>query len=673
MRSTDLFGFFLLFLLDFWRPTEGLCTIENSTIANCHSLKDIVDIKREDIVTLKTSIEENILTPNLLGNLTSLKHLDLSRGNLSKISPGTFHQLSQLHSLNLAENHIRHLNSSSLEGLKKLRTLSLKKNNLRSLPEALTDLKNLKFLDITRNHIDCDCATLRVRDKLVEKGVKIAKRAVCSGPVGVKGLSLLKPTSELVCIFEEQDEGMQKDQPFGKDDAEGLEDFGSGDEEITDDDDGGLEDVETPPKEPEIETPAPETPAPEIAVPETPMPEVPKTTEAPNPKTTEPTVLETTVPLTTPEKETSTKSIEVSLEKTKLKGDDGLFFDSEEKSSSTETNHQTQKPSDKSDLFSNEGSGDDDEGSGTLTPPIDFTKTREEESAFKDTVFDKDASNSGSLFDSIFGNWPDSPTTLQPEDKTPKFPEIEKEEFLPVIPEKASEADAMLPKKPHEKVPETSEVEKSKNTETKQELADASQEAKTGNAPMVVLIVLLGIFIALIILAAFKGDFCKKKRIPDDVERGTELKEMRKSLLEGNNAVQPKISNGNAESVPLIKVPLQDDKEIVNQNGNGLKETPTANETQEQDPVKPPRKSNLDEVTHSPTNGKTHPIVPPLNLSQSEIKAPPNTPMTDFGSPPLSPDAQRVKIILQENPDSVPKTPILITRTKMGENLVKTP
>lgn len=659
MRSTDLFGFFLLFLLDFWRPTEGLCTIENSTIATCQSLKDIVNIKLEDIVTLKTSIEENTLTANLLENLISLKHLDLSRGNLSKISPGTFHQLSQLHSLNLAENHIRHLNSSSLEGLKKLRTLSLKKNNLRSLPEALTDLKNLKFLDITRNHIDCDCATLRVRDKLVEKGVKIAKRAVCSGPVGVKGWSLLKPSSELVCIFEEQDEGMQKDQPFEN------EEDGSGDEELADDDEGEFVDVDTPPKEPEIE---PETPAPE-----TPVPEVPKTTEAPVPKTTEPTVLETTVPLSTPEKETSTKSIEVSLEKTKLKGDDGLFFDSEEKSSSTETNHQTQKTPDKSDLFSNEGSGDDDEGSGTLTPPIDFTKTREEESAFKDSIFDKDASNSGSLFDSIFGNWPDSPTTLQPEDKTPKFPEIEKEEFLPVVPEKASEADAMLPRKPHEKVPQTADIEKSKDTETKQELADASQEAKTGNAPMVVLIVLLGIFIALIVLAAFKGDFCKKKRIPDDVERGTELKEMRKSLLEGNNAVQPKISNGNAESVPLIKVPLQDDKEIVNQNGNGLKETPTANETQEQDPVKPPRKSNLDDVTHSPTNGKTHPIVPPLNLSQSEIKAPPNTPMTDFGSPPLSPDAQRVKIILQENPDSVPKTPILITRTKMGENLVKTP
>jgi hypothetical protein len=41
--------------------------------------------------------------------------------------------------------------------------------------------------------------------------------------------------------------------------------------------------------------------------------------------------------------------------------------------------------------------------------------------------------------------------------------------------------------------------------------------------------------------------------------------------------------------------------------------------------------------------------------------------------PPLSPGAQRVKITLQENPDSVPKTPILITRLKGGENLVKAP
>ncbi|XP_051170692.1 protein windpipe [Leptopilina boulardi] len=668
MRSTDLFGFFLLFLLDFWRPTEAQCSIENFTIATCHSLKDIKNIKSEDIVTLKTTVAENILTPILLQNLTSLKHLDLSKGNLSKISPGTFLHLSQLHSLNLAENHIKQLNSSSLEGLKKLRTLSLKKNNIRHLPDALLNLKNLKFLDITRNHIDCNCATLKVRDKLVEKGVKLSKRAICSGPLGVKGWSLLKPSSELVCTFEEQDEGMQKDQP------DGLEEFGSGDEDVIDDDDGEFEDVETPPIAPEItETPAPETP-------------VPFTTEAetPAPKPTEPSITETTIEITQPTQETTTKS----LEKPKLKIDDGLFFDSEEKSS-TETSTNPTETTNKVDLFLNEGSGDDDEGSGTLTPPIDFTKKREEESVFKDLNFDKDPTNNCSLFDTIFGSCGETTST-----KAPKFADIENEEFMPVVPDEESDVDVMPTKS--DKISEKSNIDKTvvvknneipiKDGETKQELADASQEAKTGNAPMVVLIVLLGIFIALIVLAAYKGDFCKKKRVPDDVERGTELKEMRKSLLEsGGNAVQPKMINGNAENVPLIKVPLQtDDKEkvVLNRNGNGVKETSSpideSSVTDQLDPVKPPRKSISQDEVQPSTNGKSHQNpekfkIPPLNLSQNEIKAPPNTPMTDIGSPPLSPDAQRVKIILQENPDSVPKTPILITRTKMGENLVKTP
>lgn len=659
MRSTDLFGFFLLFLLDFWRPAEGLCSLENNTIATCTFLKDVQEIKTENLITLKASVAEDTLTSHFLQNLTSLKHLDLSKGNLSKILPGTFVQLPQLHSLNLAENHLKDLNSSSLEGLKKLRSLGLKKNNFNHLPEALLDLKNLKFLDVTRNNIDCNCATLRVRDKLVEKGIKIGKKAVCSGPVGVKGWSLLKPTSELVCIFEEQDEGMQNDQPV-KDDEE---DFGSGDE-VIDDDEGEFED-DTP--KTEAETPVPETPVPFIEN-VTPKIEIEIETELPI-EITEISKIDVT----------STKPVEDSLEKNKLKGAKEEFFFENDEKSSTEAIPQTEK-SVKFDQFPIEGSGDDDEGSGTLTPPIDFTKKREEESV-KDSIFDKDATDSGSLFDRIFGSWPETTSTVIPEEKTPKFSEMEKEEFLPVKPEKATEADGMLVKNVPDNVPQK-EIDKTivkdnviKDGETKQELADASQDSKTGNAPMVVLIVLLGIFVALLILAAYKGDFCKKKRVPDDVERGTELKEMRKSLLEGGNA-QPKLSNGNTESVPLIKVPLND-KEKETLHRNGVNDSPAEPSQDSLDPVKPPRKSIPQDELKLPTNGKTHQppdnFKVPLNLPQNELTAPPNTPMTDFGSPPLSPDAQRVKIILQENPDSVPKTPILITRTKMGENLVKTP
>ncbi|XP_033230076.1 protein windpipe-like [Belonocnema kinseyi] len=744
MRSYDLFGFFLLFLLDFWRPTEALCSLENGTAARCHFLEDARYIDTYELQSLKASVAQKVLTSDAFENVTSLRYLDLSGGDLEEIHPRSFLLLTDLLSLNLADNHIKYLNSSSLEGLKNLQNLRLRRNSLQDISEAVLNLKSLKVLDISGNPLNCNCSTLKARDKLLEKGVKISKTALCSGPVSVKGWSLLKPSSKLICIFEEQDEGMQMDQPVvGA--PEGSGEIGSGDEEpFEDDKEEDMEVVAAPavnvPKAAETpapETPAPETPAPKTTDAETPSPKTPEVeipslktpeVEIPSPKTPE---VEIPAPKTskahTPAPEipleaaqlsskvevsaTPISPVEVSLEKSKLKGDDGLFFDTDEKPAiaSPPVPH-TEKPAVNDDLvYAVEGSGDDDEfeGSGTRVPPIDFSKA-EDGTVFENTVAEGDG---GSLFESLFGSWSDKSTTGAPEEKT--VSDIENEEFLPVDSAKEPKVkvqltkagqQALIPIKSGFDLSDVTELNATKNGETKPEIANASsQETKMGYGSMVVLIILLAIFVGLVGLAAYKGDFCKKKRVPDDLERGTELKEMRKSLLDAGNA-QPKISsNGNTESVPLMNsVPPQDakDSKPLSRNGNGTVDGPVKSVPSEKsdpsaksepsapeslDPVKPPRRSiPHEEFLRPTTNGKSNPDLyinsekfskMSLNLSSNDIKTHPNTSMipADFESPPLSPDAQRVKIILQDNPDSVPKTPILITRTKMGENLVKTP
>lgn len=692
MRAAPLLLSFVLILLYHSGWTHGLCKMKNSTSAWCDQLEDLKHIETQDLESLIVPVVQDVLVPGLFDNLTSLRHLDLSDGDLKKIEPGSLRTLSNLKSLNLGDNRIEYLELASLEGLTHLRSLNLRKNAIQQLPPALARLKNLKHLDIHGNPFECNCATLKVRDLITQRGVTISKKVVCAGPGNMKGTSLMKPSAAIICSFEEQDREMQNDQPEGS----GEPDLGSGDvldqlsEEDEEEDYAEVNGTSEKPREPEIETP---------------FPTVDSTTESSVSKK-----------ITT---DATTSSLQHSAE------DEEIFFDNEDKKELTSTTEMSRKKEDIKDVlfYPTAGSGEDEgsgEGSGTAGAHYD-----EEETEKADTKNESPLFTGSSLWNMIFDGFTGTSATTP---KT-KDPDLEEEEFIDV----SSTEETIAPDKSHSvgsdigkittevttkavssdsnaKVelvlvpPGTNDDSKSGNMmdrDNNEQAVSSPKQSKKGMGSYVVLAVLLAIVAALIGFAAYRGEICRKRKRGPDVETGTEMKDIQKSLLEhGENSTHPKKDENAApyvtelESVPLVKgKSAGDDAKIdeIHEDDGQTQEAPRLNGTVDHtEPVKPPRKQlSQDENAISPDDevrGERRRVdVNSLKKNFLEDRSPqpatssmpttngPTSHASESNGPPLSPGAQRVKITLQEIPESVPKTPILITRTTAGENLVKTP
>ncbi|XP_072742540.1 uncharacterized protein Wdp [Anoplolepis gracilipes] len=683
---------FLLILLYHSGWTHGLCSLENSTAAWCDELEDLKQIETHHLMTLTVPTAQDTLIPGLFDNLTSLRHLNMSGGNLKTIESGSFRTLSNLRSLDLSYNYIEYLELASLEGLINLRKLNLQKNAIRQLPPALARLKHLRHLDIHDNPLECNCATLKVRDLIVQRKVFVSKKVVCAHPRNFKDMSLMKPNAAFVCNFEQQDREMQNDQ------AEGSGMYsGSGDDVLNElnseeeEDEYTVETNGSTSEEPEVETPFPTG----------------KVSSSTGSSVIEPTISSQESTATVEETTSiTTNSLQRTVE------DEEIFFDNEEKKEQMSTTEMSQKKEDIKDalFYPPTGSGDGDEdgsgeGSGIIWEHSDEEKI---ENVSKELTKEEDSSSSiaGTLWDLFFGS---TATTAIPSEI--KDPDLEQEEFI----------DASFTKVTTEEEPTKSDIDKTstemistsgsdaevlkspdkpKPGNVKAELNDEQAEvspakqSKKGMGSYIVLAVLLVVVAALIGFAAYRGDICRKKRKRGgDVENGTELRDMQKSLLPDGNSTQPKIaSNGNPENVPLVEGTSDgnDDAKInqIQNDRHSIQETPRSlNGTADHlDPVKPPRKLissqeeqksedrprvDINSLRENFLAGRTSPAQP--SDSSLATNNGPRAQISEPNGPPLSPGAQRVKITLQENPDSVPKTPILITRTMAGENLVKTP
>jgi len=680
--------------------------LNNGTIARCHKIEDLKFIETQQLESLKIFITQETLVPDQLNNLANLRHLDLSNSDLSKIEPGSFRALSGLRSLNLGENRIEYLGLASLDGLIHLRSLNLRKNAIRQLPPALARLKSLRHLDIQGNPLECNCATLKVRDLIVQRGVSVSKKIVCAGPGNMKGTSLMKPTAAIVCSFEQQDREMQKDQAHegsGTDLEDPInesnEDEEEKEEEEKDEEEEEDEYVEVnngtseKPKEPEIETP---------------FPSADSTTESSAVASTASSPKEIAMETTT-----LTSSLQRTAE------DEGIFFEGEEKKEHTSTTEISRKEENFKDalFYPSSGDGDDGsgEGSGAASSHYDEEKTEKDDNNEESSFF-----SGAGLLDAFFGFLGTTAAPTKVSD-----PDLEEEQFIEasstqMTTKDTSKSDHLEFDKPATTnvpvppVPIANGVEvlkpasadgESKSGNVKAEVNSLNDEqanvspakqSKKGMGSYVVLGILLAVVAGLIGFAAYRGKLCNKKKKRSDVENGTELKDMQKSLLpDTGNSTQPKIaSNGNAESVPLVEGGTPDTGEDAkldkaHDDRQQVQEAPRSINgatIDHPDPVKPPRRLiaqdepkteerprvDVNSLRENFLADRTSPMRP-SESPMSANDAPTSGVISEPNGPPLSPGAQRVKIILQENPDSVPKTPILITRTMAGENLVKTP
>ena len=110
---------------------------------------------------MKFSVEKQLITglvfyycnlsslPESIGNLTSLKYLNLCRNQLKKL-PESTGKLTSLQELCLRDNKLTFL-PRSIGNLLSLETLGLEYNQLTEIPESIINLKSLKQIDMYHN------------------------------------------------------------------------------------------------------------------------------------------------------------------------------------------------------------------------------------------------------------------------------------------------------------------------------------------------------------------------------------------------------------------------------------------------------------------------------------------------------------------------------------------
>ena len=152
-----------------------------------------------DMEVLKAPFHGLLQIPPLIGNLTSLKTLDLSNNHLTEL-PELIGSLTSLKTLNLSFNKLTEL-PESIGSLVSLRYLYLLDNQLTELPESIGNLTFLEKLDLGMNSLTSvpgSIAELPCLDLLCVQYNKLT-----SLPVSIlswekpKELSLMRNTEEL--------------------------------------------------------------------------------------------------------------------------------------------------------------------------------------------------------------------------------------------------------------------------------------------------------------------------------------------------------------------------------------------------------------------------------------------------------------------------------------------
>lgn len=132
---------------------------------DCHCYDDEIDCSRNQLLEIPTEIPETARTLKMNFNqvstldakitlpLRNLRNLELHSNALHDIKPVTFVAMNNLEKLVISKNSLKSLPKKTFFQMRNLKTLLLNENLLETIDGAISDLRSLEMLDLSRNRL----------------------------------------------------------------------------------------------------------------------------------------------------------------------------------------------------------------------------------------------------------------------------------------------------------------------------------------------------------------------------------------------------------------------------------------------------------------------------------------------------------------------------------------